>query len=370
MARYPQACTYRHGTPPRLGVLLTNLGTPDAPTTAALRRYLAEFLSDPRVVELPRILWLPILYGIILTTRPRRSAAAYRRVWTTAGSPLLVTARHQCDGVRARLEERFPGRIACELGMRYGNPSIPAALAALQGQGVQRLLVLPLYPQYSASTTGSTFDAIASTFARWRWMPSLHMPMSYHAEPGYIAALATRIREHRAAHGSGEKLLFSFHGIPKSYFDGGDPYHCQCQMTARLVAEALGLGAQEWLVSFQSRFGPREWLKPYTDETLRELARSGVRRVDVVAPGFSADCLETLEELAIQNREFFEAAGGAELHYVPALNDRPEHLDFLVDFIAREVAGWPELASDWSASDGAALGRLQLERARALGADR
>lgn len=370
MARYPQASDYRHGTPPRLGVLLTNLGTPDAPTPRALRRYLAEFLRDPRVVELPRLLWLPILHGIILNTRPRRSAAAYRHVWTEAGSPLLVTARRQLEGVRARLETRFPGRIACELGMRYGNPSIPDALARLQGQSVQRLLVLPLYPQYSASTTGSTFDAIAKTFAGWRWLPSLHMPMSYHAEPGYINALANSIREHRATHGSGEKLLFSFHGIPKSYFDGGDPYHCQCQMTARLVAEALGLESCAWQVSFQSRFGPREWLKPYTDEVVRELARSGLRHLDVVAPGFSADCLETLEELAMQNRGFFQAAGGTELRYVPALNDRPDHLDFLVEFISREISGWPELSRDWSASDIAANGRLQTERARALGAPR
>jgi ferrochelatase len=368
MARYPQSSDYRHGTPPRLGVLLTNLGTPEAPTTAALRRYLAEFLRDPRVVELPRLLWLPILHGIILNTRPRRSAAAYRRVWTDEGSPLLVMARRQLEGVRARLEARFPGRIVCALGMRYGNPSIASALAALQSHGVQRLLVLPLYPQYSGATTGSTFDALAATFSRWRWLPSLRLPMSYHAEPGYIAALAASIREHRARHGSGEKLLFSFHGIPQSYFEGGDPYHCQCQMTARLVAERLGLGPEAWAVSFQSRFGPRAWLRPYTDETVRALARAGIQHLDVVAPGFSADCLETLEELAIQNREFFEAAGGRELRYVPALNDRPDHLDFLADFIAREAAGWPELAPDYSAQALATQGRLQCERARALGA--
>ncbi len=370
MARYPQASDYRHGTPARVGVLLTNLGTPDAPTPAALRRYLAEFLCDPRVVELPRILWLPILYGIILNTRPRRSAAAYRQVWTEAGSPLLVTARRQLAGVRERLEARFPGRIVCALGMRYGNPSIASALTTLQSEGVQRLVVLPLYPQYSAATTGSTFDALASTFSRWRWLPSLHMPMSYHAEPGYIAALAASVREYRAQNGMGERLLFSFHGIPQSYFDGGDPYHCQCHMTARLVAEQLGLGPQEWQVSFQSRFGPRAWLKPYTDETVRELARSGVRRLDVLAPGFSADCLETLEELALQNREFFAAAGGSELHYIPALNDRADHLDFLADFIGREVGGWPELAPGYSAAGVAALGRLQSERACALGAAR
>jgi protoporphyrin/coproporphyrin ferrochelatase len=370
MARYPQTSDYRHGTPARLGVLLTNLGTPDAPEAGALRRYLAEFLSDPRVVELPRVIWLPILHGVILNTRPRRSAKAYRSVWTDAGSPLLRIARQQVAGVAERLEARYPGRIVCELGMRYGNPSIPSALERLQKAGVQRLIVLPLYPQYSASTTGSTFDAVAKTFSRWRWLPSLRMPMSYHTEAGYIAALADSVRDYRAAHGSGEKLLFSFHGIPKSYFEGGDPYHCHCQMTARLVAQQLGLADSEWLVSFQSRFGPREWLKPYTDETVKSLAQQGVGRIDVLAPGFSADCLETLEELAIQNREFFEEAGGHELHYIPALNDAPVHLDFLADFIAREASGWPEVAADFDA--GAQAGHLALQeaRARAMGAAR
>jgi protoporphyrin/coproporphyrin ferrochelatase len=368
MARYPTRSEYQHGSPTRLGILITNLGTPDAPEAGALRRYLAEFLSDPRVVELPRFIWLPILHGIILNTRPRRSAAAYARVWTPDGSPLLSISRRQENALRTELQARIPGPVAVALGMRYGQPSLRSALETLQGQGLRRLLVLPLYPQYSAATTASTFDAIAKVLSGWRFLPELRLVTSYHAEPGYIAALAASIREHWAAHGRGEKLMFSFHGIPQSYFEGGDPYHCQCQMTARLTAKALQLEPGDWQVCFQSRFGPRAWLKPYTDVTVKALAKSGVRRLDIVSPGFAADCLETLEEIAMQNHEFFVEAGGEHLSYIPALNDRPDHIHMLADLLLRQAAGWPELDSGFDPATEAARRAAEAERARAMGA--
>lgn len=368
MPRYPQQHPYRHGDPARLGILMTNLGTPDAPTPSALRRYLREFLSDPRVVELPRLIWLPVLHGIILNTRPRRSAAAYARVWTEAGSPLLVHARAQVEAVGAALASHIPGPFVIRLAMRYGQPSIAEALAAFRAQGVQRLLVLPLYPQYAAATTASTFDALAKVFTRERWLPELRLINGYHAEPGYIAALAASVEAHWAAQGRGERLLFSFHGIPQSYFDAGDPYHCLCQMTARLTAEALGLGKESYEVCFQSRFGPRAWLKPYTDERIKALGKAGLKTLDVISPGFSADCLETLEELAILNQEFFHEAGGHALRYIPALNERPDHIAFLAELVLKHLAGWPEVADDYHPGAKRELAHLQRNLAEGMGA--
>jgi ferrochelatase len=366
--KYQNETGFRHDRPERLGVLLLNLGTPDAPSVSAVRRYLAQFLSDPRVIELPRPLWWLILHGIILRVRPRRSAEAYRSVWTEAGSPLLSISRRQAQALQARLEERLTGPVQVELGMRYGNPSVPSALERLREGNVRRLLLLPLYPQYSGTTTASAFDAVARVLARRRWLPELRCINQYHDVPGYIDALAGRIRSYWAEHGEPERLLFSFHGIPREYFEQGDPYHCQCHKTARLTAEALGLAAGRWQVSFQSRVGTKEWLRPYTDELLKEWGAGGVGSVQVCCPGFAADCLETLEEVAVENRDYFLGAGGKDYAYIPALNDDPMHLESLADLIGRHIAGWPEAGgSDATWSPEALAARL--ERARALGAE-
>jgi ferrochelatase len=325
-----------------IGVVLANLGTPDAPDTPALRRYLREFLLDPRVIELPRPLWWLVLHLAVLPFRPRKSAALYRKVWTAEGSPLLVIARRQAAGVAALLARDVPAPLHVRLAMRYGSPSVRSALRELAGLGCARIAVLPLYPQYAAVTTGSTFDAVAAELAGWRWVPELRMIHPYHDEPAYIAALAASVRDAWAAAPAAEKLLFSFHGIPKRYFLAGDPYYCHCQKTARLVAERLALPRERYEVSFQSLFGREEWLRPYTEETMRAMAAAGVRSLDVICPGFSADCLETIEEIDGLNREIFLHAGGTSYRYIPALNDRPDHLKLLADLVRRNLAGWIE----------------------------
>lgn len=370
MSRYSGQTDYAHGAVPCMGVLLTNLGTPEAPTPKALRRYLAEFLSDPRVIETPRPLWWPILHGIILNTRPRRVAHAYAKIWTDEGSPLLQIARRQERALQQALETRFRGPVQVATGMRYGNPSIAEGLRRLRDAGARRVLVFPLYPQYSGPTVGSTFDAVADALKRWRWVPELRMIGHYHDDPAYIQALADRIRRHWDEHGRGECLFFSFHGLPKSYFLAGDPYYCQCWKTARLTAEQLGLTDSQWRVTFQSRFGPQEWLQPYTDQTLRESAQSGLKSVDIVCPGFAADCLETLEEIAQLNRDVFLGAGGERYHYIPALNDDPAHIQMLADLVARHTQGWPETAADWDAERAAEAAAAGRDRALAQGAAR
>ena len=323
-------------------MLITNLGTPDAPTTKAVRRYLAEFLSDTRVVDLPRWLWLPVLHGVILRLRPRRSAAAYREVWTSEGSPLLVNSRRQAAALEDTLTGSWEGDVRVTLGMRYGTPSIRAALKELLDWGARRVLVLPLYPQYSASTTGSTYDALLAALSEERSMPDLRIVSSYHDQVGYIDALADSVREARGGQGAGGRLLMSFHGLPRRYCDAGDPYYEQCLETANLVADRLGEPADNWAVAFQSRVGREEWLRPYTEDLLRDWARSGVRDVDVLCPGFSADCLETLEEIAIRGAELFCASGGGTLRYIPALNDRPGHIQVLADIIAANTGDWQQ----------------------------
>ena len=340
MRKYFGQSAFSHGEIPAVGLLVTNLGTPDAPTPKALRRYLREFLLDRRVIELPRPIWWTILHLFVLTTRPRKSAALYQLVWTEEGSPLLAITRRQATGIAARLSTESQTPIEVAVGMRYGNPSIASALRSLSERGCRKILVLPLYPQYAAATTGSTWDAIAQELSSWRFVPELRFVSTYHDELEYVAALAASVREVWGGDGPAEKLVFSFHGIPQRYFDAGDPYFCFCQKTARLTAEALGLERRRWEVTFQSRFGREEWIKPYTDVTLKAMARSGVRSVDVVCPGFSADCLETLEEIDGQNREFFLHDGGEPFRYVPALNDRPDHLDFLAAFARRQMSGW------------------------------
>jgi len=357
-----------HGGGDALGVLLVNLGTPDAPTPAALRRYLGEFLWDPRVVEIPRPLWWLILHGVILRTRPARSAKLYEKVWKKDGSPLLAIAQRQAQALRELLKQRIKGPVHVELAMRYGNPSVAASLEKLRAARVRRLLVLPLYPQYSATTTASTFDAIAQVFKTWRWIPELRCINQYHDDPAYIQALANSIREAQAQHGAPSKLLFSFHGIPKRNLLLGDPYHCQCQKTARLVAEQLSLTPQQWQITFQSRFGRAEWLKPYLLPTLEELARNGVKNVQVVCPGFSADCLETLAEIDGENRHAFMQAGGEVFHYIPALNERADHLHLLASLVQRHTHGWLETDPLWSSSEQHAQQTKSRERALAVGA--
>lgn len=315
------------------GLLLTNLGTPDAPEPKALRRYLTEFLSDPKVVTVPRLLWLPVLYGIVLRIRPARSAEAYARVWSKRGSPLLANTLALADRLERTLRAELGSKFTLAVGMRYGNPSLGSALATLKETGVARLLVLPLYPQYAEATTGSTKAALREALRRLRWAPALAMVQDYHADSAYITALAESVREHWVARGRGGKLIISFHGIPKKVSEAGDPYASQCASTAGLLAAELGLADGEWQLAFQSRFGPAEWLKPYTDETLKSAAAKGIRKVDVICPGFPADCLETLEEIALRYAEVFRGAGGEELHYVPALNERESHVRALAGLV-------------------------------------
>jgi protoporphyrin/coproporphyrin ferrochelatase len=324
----------------KTGILLTNLGSPDAPTTGALRRYLREFLGDPRVVELPRVLWWFLLNAIILNLRPRRSARLYRRVWSQEGAPLLAISKRQTAAIAGALATRLDPAPAVALGMRYGNPSIGGALESLRNAGCTRILVLPLYPQYFAGTSGSSFDAVARAMMGWRRVPALRFVDNYHADEGYIRALAASIRELWERDGEPDRLLLSFHGIPVRYAEAGDPYAEQCQRTANLLAAALGLPYERWLLSYQSRFGREAWLEPFTDATLRSWGAAGVRRVDVVCPGFAADCLETLEEIDMLNRRFFLDAGGERFRYIPALNDRAPHIEALAALVTRNLQGW------------------------------
>ena len=353
---------YRHGQAARTAVLLVALGTPDAPTAPALRRYLAEFLSDPRVVEIPRLLWWPILHGIILRTRPARSAAKYASIWTPEGSPLAVWTERQARAVGERLAAAGH-RVLVRHAMRYGNPSLPAVLDALRAEGVTRVLVLPMYPQYAAATTASVADRLLQWATQARRMPEWRFVGEHHDDPGYIAALADRLQVHWREQGRGERLILSFHGVPERSLTLGDPYHCQCHKTARLLAERLGLADDEVVVTFQSRFGKAKWLEPDTEPTLKALAAQGVKRVDVMCPGFVADCLETLEEIAQEARDAFLEAGGETFRYVPCLNTEPAWIEALAALAERHLQGWPTREAD----DDAALAR-QRARALAMGA--
>ncbi|MCW7537752.1 ferrochelatase [Aquabacterium sp. A7-Y] len=352
---------HAHGRADSTGLLLCNLGTPDAPTAPALRRYLAEFLSDPRVVEIPAALWKPILHGVVLRTRPAASAAKYASIWSPEGSPLRVWTDKQAKLLQGYLGERGVSvKLAC--AMRYGQPSIPAQLDALKAQGVTRVLVLPLYPQYSGTTTASVIDAVSAWAKQVRHVPELRFVNHYHDHPLYIEALARRIGAYWQAHGRPDRLVMSFHGVPRRTLALGDPYHCECQKTARLVAERLKLAAGQYTVTFQSRFGKAEWLQPYTEPSLRELGKAGVKRVDVACPGFVSDCIETLEEIAMEGRQAFLSAGGRDFHYIPCLNDQHEWIVALAAIAQQHLAGWPTSPPDAHALD------QQRERARALGA--
>lgn len=334
---------YKHGQAPRIGVLLVQLGTPDEPTAPALRRYLAQFLSDPRVVEIPRLVWLPILHGIILNVRPAKSARKYASIWMNdgpdKGSPLRVYSEKQAKLLRGYLGDAgIDAEVA--LAMRYGNPSVESVLNSLLEKNVDRLLVVPMYPQYSATTTASVIDEVNRALFKVRNMPELRFVKHWHDNPAYIDALVASVRRHFEREGVPEKLVMSFHGVPKRTLLLGDPYHCECYKTARLVAERLGWPRDKLVVSFQSRFGKAEWLKPYTQETIEALGRAGVGRVDVICPGFVSDCLETLEEIAIENRAAFLSAGGRDFHYIPCLNERPEWIGALAGIALNEMQGW------------------------------
>jgi len=360
--RYRPGSPFSHGQVPRTAVLLCNLGTPDEPTAPALRRYLAEFLSDPRVVEIPALLWRIILHGIILRVRPAKSAAKYASIWLAEGSPLRVWTDRQAKLLGGYLGER--GHVlTVRYAMRYGNPGIPQVLDELLASGATRVLILPAYPQYSAATTASTIDAVGAWAARRRKLPELRFVNNFHDDPGYIAALANSVREHWAREGQAGMLVMSFHGMPERTLHLGDPYHCECLKTGRLLAEALNLREDGYLVTFQSRFGRAKWLQPYTEPSLKRLAGQGVQRVDVICPGFSADCLETLEEIKQEASAAFLAAGGKDFHYIPCLNARPDWINALASISERHLQGWPTEAQP----DATTLQR-QREAALALGA--
>ncbi len=365
---YTAEPAFIHGTPTRTGILLVNLGTPDAPDAPALKRYLKEFLWDRRVVEIPRPIWWLILNGIILNSRPKKSAAKYATVWTPEGSPLKVHTARQ-----ARLLDGYLGLVVkspfvVDFAMRYGTPSVASVLARLRAEGCDRVLVVPLYPQAASSTTGSTYDAVFAAMAQTRNVPELRFVKHFHDHPRYVAALAQSVRDFWSVNGRGDKLMMSFHGIPRFQLDQGDPYHCECHKTGRLLAEALGLPPDRWVLTFQSRFGKAEWLKPYTQETLETLARQGVARVDVICPGFVSDCLETLEEIAVENRAAFLHAGGRAFEYIPCLNERDDWIKALCQIVSGHLHGWASNAWDPAAAD--LTGAATRERASALGAVR
>lgn len=350
---------FRHGSPAQTAILLVNLGTPDAPTPAALRRYLGQFLGDPRVVEIPRLLWWLILHGVILRVRPAKSAKKYESIWMPEGSPLLVWSAKQATLLRGYLGERGHP-VLVRHAMRYGNPSVPSVLDELKAAGATRILLLPMYPQYSGPTTASAWDAVGEWSRSVRHVPEFRFVNRYHDDPAYIEALAQRVLAHWQAEGRGDRLVLSFHGVPKRTLLLGDPYHCECLKTARLLGERLGLKPDQLVVTFQSRFGKAEWLQPYTEPTLIELARQGVARVDVMCPGFTADCLETLEEIDQEAREAFLEAGGKAFHYIPCLNDSHPWIAAMAEIAIRHMQGWPTRAEDSRT--------LEAQRQRALAA--
>jgi protoporphyrin/coproporphyrin ferrochelatase len=364
MAYLPEP-PYAHGSPARTGILLVNLGTPDEATAPAVRRYLAEFLWDPRVVEIPRAAWWLIL-RVILLTRPAKSAAKYASIWTKDGSPLRVHLERQVQLLRGYLGERVKSPLAVAGACRYGNPGVAAGLAELRGKGCDRILVLPLYPQYAASTTGSAIDAVGAALSRMRNVPAIRTVRHFHDHPAYVKAIARAVNDYWMKHGRPDRLVMSFHGLPRFSLERGDPYHCECHKSARLIATELGWNDERTLVTFQSRFGKAEWLQPYTDRTLAELGRKAVGRVDVICPGFAADCLETLEEIAIEGRHAFLEAGGKEFNYIPTTNDSPAFMAALTRIALENLHGWA--SAEWDAPAAEAASRETASRARAMGA--
>jgi ferrochelatase len=366
MAYFKPEPPYQHGDPLKVGILLANLGTPDAATAPALRRYLGQFLMDRRVVEIPRFIWCWILHCIILVIRPKKSAAKYAQVWTAEGSPLLAHAQKQTQLLRGFLSQKINSPFAVELGMSYGNPSMQSALDKLRAQHCDRILVFPLYPQYAASSTGSALDAVWRILLKTRNMPAIRTIRHYHDHPAYIAALAQSVGEHWRLNGKPSKLVMSFHGLPKFHLLKGDPYHCECYKTARLLAEALGLEKEDFTVAFQSRFGKQEWLKPYLASTLEALGQAKTKRIDVICPGFSSDCLETLEEIAMEGKEIFTHAGGGEYHYIAALNETEAWIQAMTTIALENLQGW--VSADWDKNQADEAANMTKLRAQALGA--
>ncbi len=352
---------YQHGSPNRTGVLLINLGTPDAPTAQALRPYLQEFLSNPRVIEVPRLIWWPILHGFILPFRPKASAEKYAKIWIAEGSPLKVHTERQTDRLREVLAAQLKNPPLVEYAMNIGKPSVADVLTRMQQQGCERILVIPLFPQYAASSTAAAMDNVFAVLNKMRNQPALRTVKQYHDHPGYIAALAQNVRDYWDAHGRPDKLIISFHGTPRASLDKGDPYHCACQKTGRLLAESLSLDTNQYTVCFQSRFGKAKWLTPYTAVVLEQLGREQTQRVDVICPGFVSDCLETLEEIAIEAKHTFIQAGGKEFHYIPCLNERSDWIEALADITCTHLQGWLDIEVTEEAA------KLSRELALAMG---
>lgn len=370
MPYYNPEPKYEHGDQAKVGILLANLGTPDEPSAPALRRYLKQFLMDRRVVEIPRFIWCWILYCIILVIRPKKSAEKYACVWTKEGSPLMVHAQKQAALLRGFLGQKIQSPFAVELGMSYGNPSMQTAIESLKAQHCDKILVFPLYPQYAASSTAAALDAVWKMLLRMRNVPAIRTIRNYHDHPAYINALAISIREHWRLNGQlniedGEKLVMSFHGVPKFHLLKGDPYHCECHKTARLLAEALGLNKEAYVIAFQSRFGRQEWLTPYLASTLEKLGNAKTKRIDVICPGFSSDCLETLEEIAIEGKEIFMHAGGGEYNYIPALNENEAWIHAMTTIALDNLQGW--VSTEWDSELAKKDAELSKLRAQALG---
>ncbi len=366
MAYYNQEPKYEHGDQLKVGILLANLGTPDAPTAKALRPYLRQFLSDTRVVEIPRLIWWFILNGIILLVRPKKSAEKYAQVWTHEGSPLLTHAKKQVALFRSLLGVKIKSPFAVELGMSYGNPSMQSAIDRLKAQHCDRILVFPLYPQYAASSTASAMDAVFRVLLKTRNQPAIRSIRQYNDHPAYIAALAASVRDHWRVHGKPTQLVMSFHGVPKVHLTSGDPYHCQCHKTGRLLAEALALSKDEYLVAFQSRFGKQEWLKPYLANTLEKLGKVQTKRIDVICPGFSSDCLETLEEIALEGKHIFQSNGGGEYHYISALNENEVWIEAMTTIALENLQGW--VLADWNVEQSKKDNEMTQLRAQAMSA--
>ncbi|HQT81595.1 MAG: ferrochelatase [Ferrovum sp. 37-45-19] len=368
MANYLPEPEFRHGSTLKTGVLLVNLGTPDAPDAPSLKRYLKQFLSDHRVVEIPRPIWWLILNGIILNIRPKKSAKKYASIWTAEGSPLKTNTEKQCRALERELSNSTSSPLVVKYAMRYGNPSIPSQIMELKEQGCENILLVPLYPQYAASTTGSSMDALFDILKRYRNTPGVRVIRQYHDHPAYINALASRVEAFWQEHGRPEKLIMSFHGVPRYTLDKGDPYHCQCHKTGRLLAERLGLQPTQYMVTFQSLFGRAEWIKPYTEPSVVALAKEGINSIHVVCPGFPADCLETIEEIGMEVKAAFMEAGGRDYHYIPALNDDPVWINALTEITLSHLQGW--LKTQWNQEDNQREGDLSQQRALALGAPR
>jgi protoporphyrin/coproporphyrin ferrochelatase len=361
---------FSHGAPLKTGILLVNLGTPDEPTKSSVRKYLKEFLSDPRIVEIPKPIWWLILNLIILNVRPAKSAAKYATIWTKDGSPLRFYTERQAQMLRGYLGEQIKSPLVVVPAMRYGNPSIEAGIDKLKAEHCNNILVLPMYPQYAASTTASTFDKVAQVLMRKRNVPGIRFVRNFHDHPAFIKAVAENVKAHWMKIGrpdfATDKLLMTFHGVPKFHLDKGDPYHCESHKSARLIAEALGLKKDDYVVTFQSRFGKAEWLQPYTDKTLEALGAKGVKRVDVICPGFAADCLETLEEIADEGKESFLHAGGKTFNYLSVANDTPAYVAALTTIAREHLGGWVTAEFDRDAAK--KENELSALRAKSIGA--